>query len=285
MKGYDLIKGMGYIDDEFVEEALNAEAAGAPAAQKEKSGFGEKLKAFFFGRSAGRWVAAAACLAIAVYAGWGITQNSKDAAPQASEPMYMSDSAKNAEDKEIYYAGAAEAEEDVMEDAQVEAEEADEPRETEPAEAPAEMTVSVASAPAALEPDEELDAVTEMIESYPGDYSSACYVVPGPGEVGYSMPLQDAMAEYDRTVTYRVFVDIFKEGEETPMDGGDKEVAKLLDMLYRDYGITTALEKVKDANGKKHVYPTLHATFDQLRRFPGDEDHGWMLFLYDEKAE
>ena len=296
MKGYDLIKGMGYIDDGLVEEALNAEAAGAPAAQKEKIGFGEKLKAFFFGRSAGRWVAAAACLAIAVYAGWGITQSSKDAAPQASEPMYMSDSAKNSESSGYYYAGAAEAEENTIEDAQVEAEEADEPRETEPteaapeaveepAEAPGEMTVTVASVPAALEPDVELDAVTEMIESYPGDYSSACYVVPGPGEVGYSMPLQDAMAEYDRTVTYRVFVDIFKDGEETPMDGSDKEVAKLLDMLYRDYGITTALEKVKDANGKKHVYPTLHATFDQLRRFPGDEDHGWMLFLYDEKAE
>ena len=133
--------------------------------------------------------------------------------------------------------------------------------------------------------DEELDAVTEMIESYPGDYSSACYAVPAPGEVGYSMPLQDAMAEYDRTVTYRVYVDIFKAGAETPMDGDDKEVAELLGMLSRDYGITTALEKVKDANGKKHVYPTLHATFDQLRRFPGDEDHGWMLFLYDEKAE
>ena len=281
MKGFDLLKGMGYIDDDIAGEALDAQVKAKPVEQEKKAGFAEKLKGFFFGRSAGRWVAAAACLAIAVYAGWGITQNSKDAMPQASEPMYMSDSAKNAEDNEYYYAGAAEAEEDVMEDAQVELSEAEEPRETEPAE----VATTVASAPAAMEADEELDAVTEMIESYPGDYSSACYVVPAPGEVGYSMPLQDAMAEYDRTVTYRVFVDIFCEGEETPMDGGDKEVAKLLDMLYRDYGITTALEKVKDANGKKHVYPTLHATFDQLRRFPGDEDHGWMLFLYDEKAE
>ena len=284
MKGFDLLKGMGYIDDDIAGEALDTQVEAKPA-QEKKAGFAEKLKGFFFGRSAGRWVAAAACLAIAVYAGWGITQNSKDAAPQASGPMYMSDSAKNAESNEYFYAGTAEAEEDVMEDAQVELSEAEEPRETEPAEAPAEMTTVVASAPAAMEADEELDAVTEIIESYPGDYSSACYVVPGPGEVGYSMPLQDAMAEYDRTVTYRVFVDIFKEGAETPLDGSDKEVAKLLDMLYRDYGITTALEKVKDANGKKHVYPTLHATFDQLRRFPGDEDHGWMLFLYDEKAE
>ena len=147
------------------------------------------------------------------------------------------------------------------------------------------VTTTVAATPAATEPEEELDAIGEMIESYPGDYETACYVVPAPGEVGYSMPLQDAMAEYDRTVTYRVYVDIFKAGAETPMDGDDKEVAELLGMLSRDYGITTALEKVKDANGKKHVYPTLHATFDQLRRFPGDEDHGWMLFLYGEKAE
>ena len=285
MKGFDLLKGMGYIDDDLAGEALDAQVKAGPAAQEKKAGFGEKLKDFFFGRSAGRWVAAAACLAIAVYAGWGITQNSKDAAPQASGPMYMSDSAKNAESSEYFYAGAAEAEENMMEDAQAEVAEADEPRETEPAEAPAEMTTVVASAPAAMEDDEELDAVTEMIESYPGDYSSACYVVPAPGEVGYSMPLQDAMAQYDNTVTYRVLADIFPEGAETPLAGDDKEVAKLLDMLFRDYGITTALEKVKDADGKKHVYPTLHATFDQLRHFPGDEDHGWMLFLYDERVE
>jgi hypothetical protein len=135
----------------------------------------------------------------------------------------------------------------------------------------------------ATEPEEELDAISEMIEGYPGDYSSYCYAVPAAGQTGYSVALQDAMAVYDNTVTYRVYVEIFKAGADTPLKGDDKEVAKLLSMLSRDYGITTALEKVKDANGKKQVYPTLHATFDQLRHFPGDEDHGWMLYLYDEK--
>ena len=273
MKGYDLIKGMGYIDEDLAAEALEAEAAGAPAAQKAKSGFGEKLRAFFTGKSAARrWAAAVACLAIAAYAGWGITQGGKSAAPQASQPVYMSDSAKNAEDGEYYYAGAAEAEE------------ADEPRETEPAEAPAEMTTAVASAPEAMEPEEEFDAVTEMIESYPGNYGNACYVMPGPGEVGYSMPLADAMAEYGDAVTYRVCADIFRDGEETPMDGDDPEAAELLNMLFRDYGITTALETCTGADGKVQVWPTLHATFDQLRNFPADGAHGWMLFLYDEKV-
>ena len=295
MKGYDLLKGMGYIDDDLAGEALDAQVKAGPAAQEKKAGFGEKLKDFFFGRSAGRWVAAAACLAIAVYAGWGITQNSKDAMP-ASAPMLSSDSAKNSEEGYFYAGTEGAAEEAETEESITESKE--EPRETEQsmaAEEPAEMPemdvasagipTTVASAPMATEPDEELDAVTEMIESFPGDYSNACYAVPAPGEVGYSMPLQDAMAQYDNTVTYRVLADIFPEGAEEPLAGDDKEVAKLLDMLFRDYGITTALEKVKDADGKKHVYPTLHATFDQLRHFPGDEDHGWMLFLYDERVE
>ena len=160
MKGFDLLKGMGYIDDDIAGEALDAQVE-AKLAQEKKAGFAEKLKGFFFGRSAGRWVAAAACLAIAVYAGWGITQNSKDAAPQASGPMYMSDSAKNAESNEYFYAGAAEAEEDVMEDAQVELSEADEPRETEPAEA----------APAA-ETAEAAEPVTEAAEAAPVESAS-----------------------------------------------------------------------------------------------------------------
>ena len=133
--------------------------------------------------------------------------------------------------------------------------------------------------------DEEFDAVTEMIENYPGDYSYACYAVPAAGEVGYSQPLQDAMAEYHGEATYRVFVDIFEDGAETPLKGDDPKVAKLLKALSDDYGIVTALEKATGPDGKKTVYPTLHATFEQLRKFPGDAEHGWMLFLYGERVE
>jgi hypothetical protein len=269
MKGFDLLKGLGYLDDDLVEEAL---------AEPEK----EKGKLLTF-PARWRWVAAAACLAIAFFAGWGVSQHGMASAP-------MADQAKNAADSEIYYTGAME--EGELEDSLVVA--AAEPAEAEPAEAPemdadepreSEPAATPAEAPMAMESDEELAAVSEMIEGHPGDYSAYCYAVPAAGQTGYSVALQDAMAEYDETVTYRVYVDIFRNGEETPLPGDDKEVAELLAMLSKKYGIVTALEKGKDANGKKQVYPTLHATFDQLRRFPADEDHGWMLYLYDERPQ
>ena len=268
MKGFDLLKGAGYIDDDLVEEALDQ-----PAAKQER----DKLLTF---PARWRWVAAAACLAIAFFAGWGVSQSGMKGAP-------MADQAKNASDSDIYYAGAME--EGELEDSMVVAEaepaeapepDAGEPRESEPA-----VTAVPAEAPMAAEADEELAAVSEMIEDYPGDYSAYCYAVPAAGQTGYSVALQDAMAVYDETVTYRVYVEIFKDGAETPLPGDDKEVAELLAMLSQKYGIVTALEKVKDASGKKQVYPTLHATFEQLRRFPGDGDHGWMLYLYRERIE
>ena len=266
MKGFDLLKGAGYIDDDLVEEAL-----AQPAAKTER---GKLLQC----PVRWRWVAAAACLAIAFFSGWGVSQSSMKGAP-------MADQAKNTADSEMYYAGAMEEGEleDSMTVAEAEPAEAPEPDAEEPRES--EPAAAAAEAPMAMESDEELAAVSEVIEDYSGDYPEYCYAVPAAGQTGYSVALQDAMAVYDNTVTYRVYVDIFRDGAETPLPGDDKEVAELLAMLSQKYGIVTALEKVKDANGKKQVYPTLHATFEQLRRFPGDEDHGWMLYLYRERVE
>ena len=261
MKGYDLIKGMGHLEEELIEEALTADAAAEPQPVRQPKRFLQLSRM--------RWVAAAACIAVAVFAGWGLTNGGRMGTADA--PVYMSDSAKNAMDEEMTYGVTEEAaEETAGETAEMEIS-------AEPAEAPAE------SAPMAAEPEEELDAVTEMIESFPGDYREACYAVPKNGEVGYSMPLQDAMAVYDNAVTYRVYADIFRDEE--LLDPAGKETAQLLDMLFRNYAITTALEKVTGPDGKKAVYPTLHATFEQLRRFAGDEEHGWMLYLYGERVE
>ena len=280
MKGQDLLKGMGYIDDALVEEALLDEK---PAAAQEKTspGFWEKLRELFGERASRRWATAVACLAVLIVAGWGISQGGRignmDAAP-ASAPML-------GEQKDASLSAGLEET-----TAETEAEPAEVPEAEEDAVSVATNGIEYAGSPAdmPMEPaaeDEEFDAVTEMIENYPGDYSYACYAVPAAGEVGYSQPLQDAMAEYHGEATYRVFADIFEEGAETPLDGDDPEVAKLLKALYDDYGIVTALEKVTGPDGKKTVYPTLHATFEQLRKFPGDEDHGWMLYLYGERVE
>ena len=247
MKGQDLLKGMGYIDDGLIEDALNE----------------ARPRVLFLRRPAvRRWTVAAACLAIAAFAGWGATQGVRDNAAPAQAPLlgeqkdasYVvssteSDAAETA-DNGWEYAGAFE-------------------------EAPQQMEDS----------DAEPDAVAERIESYPGNYSNVCYEVPAAGESGLSLPLQDAMAEYHEAVTYRVYAEIFADGAQTPLPGDDPEVAALLQMLRRDYGIEASLESAADAQGARRVYPSLEMTFDQLRRFPGDEAHGWMLYLYGERIE
>ena len=264
MKGYDLIKGMGYIDEDLVEEALT----------EQKKGRVLSFPARY------RWVAAAACVAIAVFAGWGMTRDAKssDMSAPAAVPMLN-------DQKDVTYTvgmadESAEMEEFTVEEAAAEAEPAENEAPTPMPSAEASMAVSDAG-PDALE-------TLTMIESYAGAPAAASYVVPENGEAGYSEPLKAAMAENGGAVLYRVYVEVFKDGEMLAPD--DPEVAELLDMLFRDYGIVTAMETVTantaDGNaGITQTWPTLHATYEQLQSFPADDDHGWMLWLYDERPE
>ncbi|MBQ1580810.1 MAG: hypothetical protein IIZ86_06745, partial [Firmicutes bacterium] len=121
-----------------------------------------------------------------------------------------------------------------------------------------------------------------LVSAYP-DAPDGCYAAPKNGEAGYSEPLRAAMKEYGDDAVYRVWVDIFKD--EVQLDPDDPEVAELLVAFGREHNITTAIETYTDANGADHVYPTLHATYEQLQNFAADEAHGWMLFLYDERVK
>lgn len=246
MKGYDLLKGMGHIDDSLVEEALTAEQSLREPVREPKRGFWERLAAW---PARTRWVAAAACVAIAVFAGWGISQGGQKMTAPSTAPMEMAmdgelpESAKNAAESEMAYGGSEEAEDSL--NVQVAAE---------PEEAP-------------------FYTASTLVESYESDQRDACYVVPEAGASNYSVPLRDAMAEYGETALYHVVVDIFEDGAEKPLEANDPEVAELLEDLQRGYGIETSLEPC----------PSLYATYEQLQNFPADEDHGWMLFLFDEE--
>ena len=179
MKGFDLIKGIGYIDDDLAAEALEE----------------KKVRPIFRSRScARRWVAVAACLAVAVLAGVGLIQGRMGSYPAAQAPDMMATQEKNTS----YTVGA------VSEEA-------------------AEAAESIEEA--------ETDAVSAVIADHPGYYGYACYEVPAPGTVGYSLPLQDAMAEYHGDATYLVYAEIFRGGEETPLAADDPETAALLDAL------------------------------------------------------
>ncbi len=303
MKGLDLIKGMGYIDDDLAAEALEAESLGETSAEGagQKNASRRRRGGLLGGWSAARrWATAAACLALVCLAGLGVYRGlspdlAKDAAPQTpmEAPLLTGSngSAEAAKDSDILYTAEAE------ESAEMEAEPAENGEMDEAAPAPLPTLVGTAmndregeAAPEAEEPAAAYGEIAEtgdeekltMVSGMAGDYSSAAYAVPENGETGYSLPLADAMAKYGSDALYRVAADVFRNGERLAPD--DPQIAELLAALYRDHGIVTAVETAETADGSRKVFNTIHATYEQLEHFPKDEAHGWMLFLYDEVA-
>ncbi len=285
MKGYDLLKGMGHIDDDLVAEALEAEVAAAPEERKVV-----RLSRFAGWSAARRWGTAVAAVAVLCLAGLGafggMGQSSKDATPAAGAPMLgVTQEGEQKNTMNLGLTAEAAEEEDAAEMAEepVEMAELDEaaPAETEPLPTEGvEMPTSDSYAYAGMDAD-AYNGKT-LVSGYP-DAPDGCYVTPKNGDVGYSEPLRAAMKEYGDEAVYRVWVDLF--ADEVQLDSDDPEVAELLVAFGREHNITTAIETYTDANGADHVYPTLHATYEQLQNFAADEAHGWMLFLYDERVK
>ena len=251
MQGYDLVKDMGLVDDELVAGALEAHVSGG-------------------WRAPSRWLAAAACVAVAALVGWGVWQGAK---PQVDEPI----EAPVSEEQE---AEVQPAEEPIVEHEAPEISiEVIDAAEIEPQ--PISETSS-AFAPNIADPDEEAYPTLTMIESYPSDGTEACYdYAVDNGAVGFSVQLTDAMDELGDSVLYRVYVEIFKDGVQLAPD--DPEVSELMTSLIND-GIVSAIETVYQNNQPVATYDTLHATYDQLQNFKADSGHGWMLFLYAERV-
>ena len=285
MKGYDLLKGMGHIDDDLLAEALEAEVATAPEERKVV-----RLSRFAGWSAARRWGTAVAAVAVLCLAGLGafggMGQSSKDATPAAEAPMLgvtQEGEQKNTMNLGLTAESAEEEDAPEMAEEPAEVAELDEaaPAETEPLPTEGvEMPTSDSYAYAGMDAD-AYNGKT-LVSAYP-DAPDGCYAAPKNGEAGYSEPLRAAMREYGDDAVYRVWVDIFKD--EVQLDPDDPEVAELLVAFGREHNITTAIETYTDANGADHVYPTLHATYEQLQNFAADEAHGWMLFLYDERVK
>ena len=254
MQGFDLVKDMGFVDDDLVQGALKGTAA---------TGW----------RAPSRWLAAAACVVVAALVGWGVWQGTK---PQVDVPADEPIEVPVTEEQE---AEVQPAEEPIVETEQPEISGEVEVAEIEPQ--PISETSS-AFVPNITDPDVEAYPTETMIESFTGDYPEACYdYAVDNGAVGYSQPLADAMEYYGDTVLYRVYVDIFKNGVQLAPD--DAEVTELMYSLV-DQGIVSAIETVYQDKQPVATYNTLHATYDQLQQFQGDPNHGWMLFLYAERV-
>ena len=283
MQGYDLIKDMGSIDDELVAGALQ----------------GKALRGW---RAPSRWLAAAACVAVAALVGWGVWKGAK---PQVDVPADETIEAPVTEESEAEVQLTEEqtdieveapqtepspepgvneepisntvAESVVVSNPEIEPEPVSNPNENDPI-----SESSAAFSPVLTTDPDESFVTTPMIESYDGDYPEACYdYAVDNGTVGYSQPLMDAMAEYGDTVLYRVYADIFKNGVQ--LAASDPEVMEQLSSLL-EQGIISAYESVYQDGNFVVAYPTLHATYDQLQNFKADSGHGWMLFLYAEKV-
>lgn len=118
-----------------------------------------------------------------------------------------------------------------------------------------------------------------MISGY-GDGSEACYKAPENGEVGWSIPLRGAVEEYGDGANYRVFVDLFKDGQPVSQDSDEAERER---ERLASLGYTVATETVRETDGAEFTYFTLHVFKEKLEALdPGD--YGYMLFLYDERV-
>lgn len=109
----------------------------------------------------------------------------------------------------------------------------------------------------------------------------ACYKSPNNGQCIYSIPLQRAMGEYGDTVLYKVVVDVFSGNNmfEPNSEAVKEEIERLAGINY-----TVDLEHCNDET-RDHYYFVLYGTEDQLINFAGNDNYGYMFWLYDERAK
>lgn len=127
----------------------------------------------------------------------------------------------------------------------------------------------------------EIPEVTRMISSYgDGDPEANC-AVPENGTVELSSSLRGAIEEYGDSAQYRVFVDLFRDGQALEMDRPlmEKETDRLAALGYRVAG-----EIYYDHGTITDCYLTLHATMEQVNCFAASAEYGYRLSLYHERV-
>lgn len=100
------------------------------------------------------------------------------------------------------------------------------------------------------------------------------------GDVEFSRSLQDAINDFGEEYTYRVFVSVFKDGKEVPIDSQliEGEITS-----FDKEGFTVVLETVGSADGlRSTTYFTIFATADEINNFIHSDDYGYYVMFYDE---
>ena len=108
-----------------------------------------------------------------------------------------------------------------------------------------------------------------------------CYKSPDNGHCIYSIPLQRAMEEYGDAVLYKVVVDVFSDNKmfESNSEAVKDEIERLAGINY-----TVDFEHYNDGT-MDHYYFVLCGTEEQLINFAGNDNYGYMFWLYDERAK
>jgi|GEM_PF-1890870 len=297
MTGKDLFKGINFIDEELLAEALDSDAAAAGDGRKNISVRGRRR------RNVTQYVAMAASLAIVVLIGSTAYRNGifnrvpGETPASAASGSMESTSAPSEPARETVVEPASEPVKDLYTEgadttaapagqAPAYIEHTDGQYVTVTAADPGSVNMGVdqpVAAGGAASADPESVKYRQMISSY-GDMGSvdACYAAPKNGEVCCSIPLRnamDAMKQYGDDVLYRVYVDLFED--EQPLEWSDV----LIDKFSSEFGAQgpiVAIETVLQDGEAQRTAFTLHATYDQLQSLRAPEGCGLMLFLYDE---
>lgn len=125
----------------------------------------------------------------------------------------------------------------------------------------------------------ESSEITSVISAYAYE-GEACYKTPDDGHCIYSIPLQKAMEEYGDMVLYKTVVDVFSDDNlfEATSETVKNEIERLAEIDY-----TVDFEHYNDGS-MDHYYFVLYATQEQLINFVGNDNYGYMFWLYDERA-
>jgi len=131
----------------------------------------------------------------------------------------------------------------------------------------------------------ELSDVRTMISGY-GEPAQKPDMAVEEGCVCFSNSLTEAMEYYGDTVRYRVFIELYSDGVQVS-SGGEQAIEEAQRLC--DEGYIVALETFTQTEDHGEYvttsatyYFTLHAGYEQLKKFSADESLGYYIMLYDE---